>query len=98
MLKLMLFCDLTTLNCTVEDIESELSSFSNSFTKVNGSMWFFTYPSEFNGSFLPKPEQIFNDHFEKFTNDNSLVYIGILSEDNYYMLSDESSQFLSQEK
>lgn len=94
MLRFLLYCDLSTMNCTVNDINVELQKFTNGYAQVNDSLWFFKYPDGFDGNPLPKDEHLFYDHFEKFTNDSSIIFIEILRRDHYYNLPDEVHSFL----
>lgn len=94
MLTFLLYCDLSTMNCTSYDINVELEKISGSYVQVNDSLWFFKYPDGFDGNPLPKDEHLFYDHFEKFTNENSVIFIEFLRNDHYYNLPDEVSSFL----
>ncbi len=94
MLTFLLYCDLSTMNCTSYDINVELKKISGSYVQVNDSLWFFKYPDSFDGNPLPKDEHLFYDHFEKFTNENSVIFIEVLRNDHYYNLPDEVSSFL----
>ena len=94
MLTFLLYCDLSTMTCTSYDINAELKKISRSHVQVNDSLWFFKYPDDFDGNLLPKDEQLFYDHFEKFTNENSIIFIEVLRNDHYYNLPDEVSSFL----
>ena len=71
-----------------------LKKISRSHVQVNDSLWFFKYPDDFDGNLLPKDEQLFYDHFEKFTNENSIIFIEVLRNDHYYNLPNEVSSFL----
>jgi hypothetical protein len=82
------------MNCTSYDINVELKKISGSYVQVNDSLWFFKYPDSFDGNPLPKDEHLFYDHFEKFTNENSVIFIEVLRNDHYYNLPDEVSSFL----
>lgn len=95
MLKFLLYCDLATMNCKASDIENELSKFASSFVKANDSLWFFKYPEGFDGSCLPKEEHLFLDYLEKFTDDNSIVYIEKVSDNYYFNLPDNICDFLA---
>ena len=94
MLKLLLYCDLSTMNCSAEDINRELSSFSKSYIQANNSLWFFKYPDDFDGNYLPKDQYLFCNHFEKFTNEDSIIFIEVLRDDHYYNLPDKVCSFL----
>lgn len=94
MLNFLLYCDLSTMNCTADDINAELQEFSNGYAQANNSLWFFKYPDGFDGSPLPKDEHLFYDHFQKFANDDSIIFIEILRRDHYYVLPDKVHSFL----
>ena len=97
MLIFLLYCDLPTMNCSADEICKELSSFSSGYIQVNSSLWFFKYPDGFDGNPLPKDEHLFYDHFEKFTNEESNIFIEILRNDHYYLLPEEVHRFLEQD-
>lgn len=97
MLKFLLYCDLSTMKCTVADIEKELSRFASSFVKVNNSLWFFKYPNSYDGSPLPKEEHLFLDYFDKFTHDDSIIYMEKISDNYYFNLPDDICGFLEQD-
>ncbi len=94
MLQFILYCDLSTMNCTALDINEELSSFAKSYLQVNNALWFFKYPNIFAGSYLPKEEHLFYDHFEKFTSENSIIFLSLLDDKYYYNLPEIADQFL----
>ena len=94
MLRFALYCDLSTMYCTAQDINDELSKFAKSYVQANNSLWFFRYPSGFDGNPLPKDEHLFYDHFEKFTDEESIIFIEILRDDHFYNLPDSVHQFL----
>lgn len=98
MLKMMLCCDVTTMNCTADDIDSELSTFAPSYQRVSDSIWFFTYPSGFVGSYCPATESIFYDHFEKFCKDDSVIFVIDLREKFYCNLPESAMYFLEQDQ
>lgn len=97
MLTFLLYCDLPTMNCNVEDINQKLSSFASSYIQVNDSLWFFKYPNEFDGSFLPKEEHLFYEYFDNFVNADSIIFINRLSERHYYVLPKEVARFLDED-
>lgn len=96
MLKFLLYCDLPTMNCTAQDINQELSEFADSYVQVNDGLWFFKYPDTYTGSFLAKGEQLFYDHFEKFTDDSSIMFLSKFDLDDchYRILPDAVDRFL----
>lgn len=94
MLQFILYCDLSTMNCVASDINEELSSFAQSYVQVNNALWFFKYTNTFAGSCLPKEEQLFYDHFEKFTNKDSIIFLSMLDDKYYYNLPEIANQFL----
>ena len=75
----LLYCDLATMNCTSNEINETLQSFAESFSQVNDSLWFFKYDVAHDLNPLPKEEHLFYDHFERFTNKNSIIFIEQLS-------------------
>lgn len=79
MLKLMLYCDLSTMKCTSDDINRELAQFSSSYVQVNNSLWFFKYDDDFNSSCLQKDEVIFYEYFEKHLKEDSIIFISLLN-------------------
>lgn len=95
MLNFLLYCDLSTMSCTAHDINAELQKFSKGYVQVNDSLWFFKYPDGFDGNPLPKDEHLFYDHFQKFTNDESTIFIEILHNNHYYFLPEEAHSFLA---
>lgn len=94
MLNFLLYCDLSTMSCTVEDINAELQKFSDDYAQVNDSLWFFKYPDGYDGNPLPKDEHLFYDHFRKFTNGHSIIFIEILHRNHYCILPDKVYSFL----
>lgn len=94
-LDFLLYCDLSTMSCTTADINLELYDFAKSFVQINDSLWLFKYPSGFNGSPLQKPNYLFLEYFEKFTNDDSVIFIQQLDGNDYYSLPDEACEFIS---
>ena len=97
MSKFLLYCDLSTMNCSASDICRELSQFSNDYVQVNSSLWFFKYSDSSANSPLPKDEYLFYEHFEKFTNENSIIFIEILHDEHYYILPDKVHRFLEKD-
>lgn len=93
----LLYCDLSTMNCTAEEINKTLSSFTKSHSQVNNSLWFFKYDVERDFHPLPKEERIFYDYFEQFVNKDSVIFIEKLRNDHYYQLPDATNDFLSQD-
>lgn len=83
--------------CSADDIDNELSSFARLFLRVNNSLWFFECSDEFNGSFLPAEESIFYDHFEKFTDKGSIIYLDVVQKQSFYNLPDNVSEFLQED-
>ena len=96
-IKIMLYCDLSTMSCCADDIDNELSSFARSFLRANNSLWFFECSNEFNGSFLPTEENIFYDNFEKYTNEDSIIYLDVVQKQSFYNLPDNVSEFLQED-
>ena len=94
MLKFLLYCDLSTMNCSAADICDELRVFAYDYIQVNPSLWFFKYSAVINVSPLPKDEYLFYEHFEKFTDDNSVIFIEILHDNHYYILPEKVHHFL----
>lgn len=94
MQKFILYCDLSTMHCTANDICRELSDFAIDYVQVNQSLWFFKYDNESDLNPLPNDEHLFYDYFEKFTNEESIIFIEILRKDHYYQLPDEAHHFL----
>lgn len=93
----LLYCDLATMNCTAGNINETLASFADSFSQVNDSLWFFKYDVHLSDSPLPKEEVLFYDFFEKFTDENSIIFIEKLHDTHFYQLPDETHDFLSQD-
>lgn len=96
MLKMMLSCDLNTMKCTADDIDREFSTFALSYLRVSDSIWVFTYPSGYKGSYLPENETIFYDHFEKFCDDESAIVITDLKE-SFYNLPESAHMLLNRD-
>lgn len=92
-----LYCDLSTMKCTANEICATLESFAESYSQVNNSLWFFKYTDGFDGNPLPKEEHLFYDYFEKFTDKNSTIFIEKLRDDHYYLLPDANHRFLEQD-
>ena len=63
MQKFLLYCDLSTMNCTSNDICKELSTFTISYVQATSSLWFFKYDNERDLDILPNYEHLFYDHF-----------------------------------
>lgn len=97
MQKFILYCDLSTMNCTGDDICKELEKFAIGYVQVNDSLWFFKYNNENDSDPLPNDEHLFYDHFEQFTNEKSIIFIEILHRDHYYNLPDDVHIFLEQD-
>lgn len=92
----LLYCDLSTLKCTSDEINVTLNSFTESYSQVNDSLWFFKYDAKtFNP--LPKEEYIFYEYFEQFITENSIIFIEKLRNDYYYQLPDTNHDFLQQD-
>lgn len=92
----LLYCDLSTMKCTADEINSTLENFARSYSQVNNSLWFFKYNEETDLNPLPKEEHLFYDYFEKFTNENSIIFIEKLRNDHFYQLPETSHRFLEQ--
>lgn len=90
----LLYCDLSTMNCTVDKINATLNSFTSSFIQVNDSLWFFKYDVESDFDPLPKEEHLFYDYFRQFTSENSTIFIDILHDKYYYQFPDAVCDFL----
>ena len=95
MLQFILYCDLPTMKCTASDINAELSSFADFHMQVNDTLWLFKYPEGFVEDSRPKEEHLFCDHFEKFTDENSVIFLAPLDGNHYYILPDAAHRFLS---
>ena len=93
----LLYCDLSTMLCTADEINEALNSFASSFLQVNDSLWFFKYDAEHDFNSLPKEEHLFYDYFEQFTDENSVIFIQRLNNDYFYQLPDEIHDFLSRD-
>lgn len=97
MLQFLLYCDLSTMNCTAQDINAELSKFADSYVQATDSLWFFRYPDGFDGNPLPREEHLFRDHFKKFAGEDGIIFIEIMKNDYFYNLPDSAHQFLCRE-
>ena len=97
MKKFLLYCDLSTLKCTSDEINVVLDSFAESHSQVNDSLWFFKYDVENDFDPLPKEEHLFYDYFEQFVTENSIIFIEKLRDDHYYQLPDANHDFLQQD-
>lgn len=93
----LLYCDLSTMKCTADEISATLETFAESYSQVNNSFWFFKYDVESDLNPLPKEEHLFYDYFEQFTDENSTVFIEKLRNDHYYQLPDANHHFLEQD-
>ena len=93
----LLYCDLSTLKCTSDEINVVLDSFSESYSQVNDSLWFFKYDIKNYFSQLPKEEYIFQHYFEQFITENSIIFIEKLHDNYYYQLPDTNHDFLQQD-
>ena len=93
----LLYCDLSTMKCSSDEINSTLSVFTESYSQVNNSLWFFKYDAENDFNPLPKEEHLFYDHFEQFVTENSIIFIEKLRDDHYYQLPDANHEFLQQD-
>lgn len=93
----LLYCDLSTMKCTVDDINNTLQGFSDCFIQVNNSLWFFRYDIKRDVNPLPKEENIFYKHFEKFTSKESIFFIEILSNKYFYEFPDTVHNWLQQD-
>ncbi len=97
MQKFILYCDLSTMNCSADDICNELEKFTMGYAQANNSLWFFKYDNESDFTPLPNDEHLFYDHFEQFTSEESIIFIEILRHDHYYNLPDDVHDFLEQD-
>lgn len=97
MLDFLISCDVSTLNCSADDISKEIETFANSYVRVSDSIWLFKYPSGFHGSFLAPEEHLFIDHFEKFTHSESTFILLQLKDRFYYNLPKSACSFLEQD-
>jgi len=82
------------MSCSASDINLELAAFAVSYVQVSDSLWFFKYPDGYDGNPLPKAEHLFYDHFEKFTDESSVIFLTTLSDSYYYNLPDAANKFL----
>ncbi len=97
MQKFILYCDLSTMNCTADDICKELEKFTLGYVQANNSLWFFKYDNESALNPLPQSEHLFCDHFEQFINEESIIFIDPLRRDYYYNLPNDLHNFLDQD-
>lgn len=97
MQKFILYCDLSTMNCSADDICKQLKMFTMGYVQANNSLWFFKYDDERDFDPLPNDEHLFYDHFEQFTNEESIIFIEILRRDHFYNLPDDVHNFLEQD-
>ena len=93
----LLSCDLSTMKCTVEDINAILTSFASDHIQVNTSLWFFKYDESKACSPLRKEEHLFCTYFEQLTNKDSIIFIEKLTDKHYYNLPDIFHDFLVQD-
>ena len=97
MQKFILYCDLSTMNCTVDDICKELEKCTMGYMQANSSLWFFKYDDESHLNSLPNEAHLFYEHFEQFTNKESILFIEVLRYDHYCNLPDDVRNFLEQD-
>lgn len=93
----LLYCDLSTMKCTADEICTILKTFAKSYSQVNISLWFFKYDVANDLDPLPKEEHLFYDYFQEFCNENSIIFIEILRNDHYYQLPETIHYFLEQD-
>ena len=93
----LLYCDLSTMKCTSDEINSVLESFAESYSQVNNSLWFFKYTDGFDGNPFSKEVHLFYDYFEQFVTENSIIFIEKLRDNHYYQLPDANHDFLQQD-
>ena len=97
-IKMMLCCDVNTMKCTPSDIDRELSTFAISYLRVSDSIWLFKYPSGWQGSYLRPEADLFHDHFERYTEDESSIILIELSDRMiYYNLPKSAHTFLTED-
>lgn len=89
----LLYCDFSTMLGTAQDIEKELRKLAWGFVRVNDSVWIVRM-SKYTGSYLRTEEFLFIECIEKYTNDDSFVYITRFGEDEYYNLPLSVVEFL----
>lgn len=92
MLDLILYCDLSTMdNCTEDTINEILSKISVTYRQISNSLWYFKY-RKFDGSPLHKEENIVYDNFDKYLNENSILFLTKFTHHDcyYHIPSDES--------
>lgn len=90
----LLYCDLATISCTSEKINSTLDSFADSYIQVNDSLWFFKYDSSSDFDPLPIHEHLCYDYFNQYVSENSLFFMEELSPNFYSIFPEEVSYFL----
>ena len=97
MMAFLFYCDMSSVKCTVNDIDNELLTFAKSYLRVNDSLCIFKYPKRFDGHFVQPCEWIFEEHFAKFMDDNSIAYISEITDRCYFSPSDPVLEYLKQD-
>lgn len=96
MLTFMLYCDMSKIKASSNDITTILKEFSDSYIQLNDCVWFFKYPDGYNGSPLHKEEFLFYEYFEQLTDNESTIMICRMN-DVFYDFPDTISHFLEQD-
>lgn len=92
----LLCCDLSTLNCSQEELEKLVSSFSYKHLKVSNNIWLFKcQKNEYACKLSSVPEYIIDNILDQVCDNNSVIFITeISSQKYYYSLPNSASDFL----
>lgn len=90
----LIYCDMSTIHCTVPEFEEALSNFSTRYHKVTNDLWIFCAPKHKLGNLCISPDEYFITHIlrEYATPDSSILATPFPS--CYYEFPEKVHQFL----
>lgn len=93
----MLYCDLSTLNCTSKELENKIASYSNKYHKINDNFWLFSVSKYIASTVFMEPnEYLIINILEEYITENSIIFSSKISSKQYYCeLPQDAINFLS---
>jgi len=89
----LIYCDLTTMECTEKQLEEKISGFFKEYCKASDCLWFGKCNPK--SSKTPEPcEQSFYAEIEEFASEESIIFIAEIGEKVFFNLPGDAFDFV----